>query len=179
MQNPRASYNQAGPKFAGRRMIPCLTSRTSPGGLFSHRPKQWLPLGHRMVVFSGDTRPSPPATRSTSHCCCWSVKAHSLSSPCAAAVGETGHGVVSRGWGGGGEKTIRQLGDKREEGRPAMSSRNGFGFNSCSRFVVSSSSSIGPGVGKPRLGGRMWLGIKAFSSGPHYFKKLYKQEVIK
>lgn len=65
-------------------VIPCLTSRTSPGGLFSHRPKQWLPLAHRMVVFSGETRPSPPATRSTSHCCCWSVKAHSLSSPCAA-----------------------------------------------------------------------------------------------
>ena len=64
--------------------LPCLTSRTSPGGLFSHRPKQWLPLAHRMVVFSGETRPSPPATRSTSNCCCWSVKAHSRSSPCAA-----------------------------------------------------------------------------------------------
>lgn len=69
--------------------VPCLTSRTSPGGLFSHRPKQWLPLAQRMVVFSGETRPSPPATRSTSHCCCWSVKAHSLSSPWAA---------VERGW---------------------------------------------------------------------------------
>lgn len=70
-------------------VVPCFTSRTSPGGLFSHRPKQWLPLAHRMVVFSGDTRPSPPATRSTSHCCCWSVKAHSLSSPCAAVERQT------------------------------------------------------------------------------------------
>lgn len=66
------------------KVAPCLTSRTSPGGLFSHRPKQWLPLAHRMVVFSGETRPSPRATRSISHCSCWSVKAHSLSSPCAA-----------------------------------------------------------------------------------------------
>lgn len=65
-------------------LLPCLTRRTSPGGLFSHRPKQCLPSPHLTVVFSGEIRPSPPAIRSTSHCCCWSVKAHSRSSPWAA-----------------------------------------------------------------------------------------------
>lgn len=65
-------------------LLPCLTRRTSPGGLFSHRPKQCLPSPHLTVVFSGEMRPSPPAMRSTSHCCCWSVKAHSRSSPWAA-----------------------------------------------------------------------------------------------
>ncbi|TNN31629.1 hypothetical protein EYF80_058214 [Liparis tanakae] len=67
--------------ICGGRLV--TTQRSSLQLCWSPRPKQWLPTAHRMVVFSGDTRPSPPATRSTSRCCCWSVKAQSLSSPCA------------------------------------------------------------------------------------------------